>query len=125
MRRMDTELLKADALGRIEIVDDGSGRRIRRDTRAAHAGLRWLARSAAAREARVLRALAGLDGVPQLISWHDGVLERSYMDGAPMQQAQPRDPSWYRRAHVLLKRVRARGVAHNDLAKEPNWLQRG
>ncbi len=121
---MDTVLLKADALGRIEVVDDPGGRRIRRDTRAARFGLRWLARSAAAREARVLRALAGVDGVPQLLSWHGGVLERSYMDGAPMQQAQPRDPRWYRQAHALLKRVRARGVAHNDLAKEPNWLQR-
>lgn len=124
MRGMETNLLKADALGRIEIVDDGNGRRIRRDTRAARFGLRWFARSAAAREARVLRALAGLDGVPQLLAWHDGVLERSYMDGAPMQRAQPRDPRYYRAAHALLKRLRARGVAHNDLAKEPNWLQR-
>ena len=124
MRRMEALLLKADALGRIEIITDGEGRRIRRDTRAAHFGLRWLARSAAAREARVLRALAGLDGVPQLLCWQDGVLERSYMDGAPMQQAQPRDPRWYRDAHALLKRLRACGVAHNDLAKEPNWLQR-
>ncbi len=121
---MQTGLLKADALGRIEVVEEGGTRRIRRDTRAARFGLRWLARSAAAREARVLRALAGLDGVPQLLSWGGGVLERSYMDGAPMQRAQPRDPRYYRAAHALLKRLRARGVAHNDLAKEPNWLQR-
>lgn len=120
---MRSELLKSDALGRIEIVIDEERRWIRRDTRAAHFGLRWFARAAAAREARVLRALAGIDGVPQLIAWGAGVLDRTYMEGAPMQQARPGDPIYYRRAHRLLKRLRARGVAHNDLAKEPNWLQ--
>lgn len=121
---MHTELLKADALGRIEIVTDGDRRWIRRDTRVARFGLRWLARSAAAREARVVHALHGLDGVPQLLAWSGGVLDRSYMHGEPMQRAQPRDPYYYRQAHALLKQIRARGVAHNDLAKEPNWLQR-
>ncbi|MEZ5461363.1 serine/threonine protein kinase [Dokdonella sp.] len=120
---METKLLKSDALGRIEIVSDRGQRWIRRDTRVANFGMRWFARNAAAREARVLGALAGVEGVPQLIAWKDGVLDRSYMEGAPMQQAQPRDPSYYRQAHRLLKRMRARGVAHNDLAKEPNWLQ--
>ena len=37
-----------------------------------------------------------------------------------MQRAQPRDPHYYRQAHALLKQVRARGVAHNDLHKEQN-----
>jgi RIO-like serine/threonine protein kinase len=120
---LHTELLKSDALGRIEIVIDGERRWIRRDTRAAHFGLRWFARAAAAREARVLHALAGLDGVPQLIAWGEGILDRTYMEGAPMQQARPSAPLYYRQAHRLLKRLRARGVAHNDLAKEPNWLQ--
>lgn len=121
---MHSELLKSDALGRIEIVTDGDRRWIRRDTRVAKFGMRWFARSAAAREARVLKVLSGLDGVPQLIAWNDGVLDRSYMEGAPMQLAQPRDPFYYREAHRLLKRMRERGVAHNDLAKEPNWLKR-
>ena len=124
MAVMHTELLKADALGRIEIVHDGERRWIRRDTQAARFGLRWFARSAAAREARVLRALEGLDGVPRLLAWGDGILDRSYMHGQPMQRAQPRTPAYYRQAHALLKRLRQRGVAHNDLAKEPNWLQR-
>ena len=121
---METELLKSDALGRIEIVKDGERRWIRRDTRVARFGLRWLARSAAAREARVLTVLVGIEGVPQLIAWCDGVLDRSFMEGAPMQLAQPREPGFYREAHALLKKIRGRGVAHNDLAKEPNWLQR-
>jgi RIO-like serine/threonine protein kinase len=121
---MEFELLKSDALGRILVVKDGERQWIRRDTSAARWGLRWFAASAAAREARVLRALHGLDGVPQLLDWQRGILDRSFMQGAPMQQAQPRDPAYYRAAHRLLKTLRARGVAHNDLAKEPNWLQR-
>ncbi len=121
---MSSELLKSDALGHIEIVTEGALRWIRRDTRSARFGVRWIARTAAAREARVLTALLGVDGVPQLIAWQDGVLDRSFMEGAPMQRAQPRDPAFYRAAHRLLKQLRVRGVVHNDLAKEPNWLQR-
>lgn len=124
MATMQIELLKSDAFGRIEIIIDGDRRWIRRDIRAARFGMRWIARNAAAREARVLKSLSGLDGVPQLLAWGEGVLERSFMAGAPMQQAQPRDPDFYRQAHHLLKRVRSLGIVHNDLAKEPNWLQR-
>lgn len=124
MATMHSELLKSDALGRIEIVSDGERSWIRRDIRAARFGMRWIARTAAAREARVLTALNGLDGVPRLLAWSGDVLDRSFMAGAPMQQAQPREPGFYREAHRLLKRVRALGVVHNDLAKEPNWLQR-
>lgn len=124
MAAMQTELLKSDALGRIEIVIDGDRRWIRRDTSAARFGMRWFARGAAAREARALQALAGVNGVPQLLGWADGVLDRTYMGGAPMQQARPNDPGYYRRAHELLKRIRRSGVVNNDLAKEPNWLQR-
>lgn len=124
MAIMHTELLKSDALGRIEIVTDGDERWIRRDIRSARFGMRWIAHKAAAREARVLTALGGLDGIPRLLAWSDGVLDRSFMAGSPMQQAQPRSAAFYRQAHHLLKRVRALGVVHNDLAKEPNWLQR-
>jgi hypothetical protein len=118
------ELLKADTFGRIERVRSGDAEFIRRDTRPAHWSLRWFARWAAGHEASGLRCLAGVDGVPQLLRWDGRVLERSYMAGAPMQIAQPRDPRWYRDAHRLLKTMRARGLAHNDLAKEPNWLAR-
>jgi hypothetical protein len=118
------ELLKADAFGRIECLRDAQRTWIRRDTNAAHRGLRWFARRAAAHEARALALLAGIDGVPQLLRWEAGILDRSYMAGAPMQTAQPRDPAYYRTAHRLLKTLRARGLAHNDLAKEPNWLMR-
>jgi RIO-like serine/threonine protein kinase len=123
MPTMSTELLKADALGRIEIVTDGEQRWIRRDVGPARFGMRWIARTAAAREASVLLALVGFDDVPQLIVWDGSVLDRSFMAGAPMQNARPCDPDYFRQAHALLKRLRSRGVVHNDLAKEPNWLQ--
>lgn len=121
---MRTELLKSDALGRIEIVTDGNHRWIRRDIRSARFGMRWIARRAASREARILTVLYGIDDVPQLLGWDGAILDRSFMAGAPMQQAQPRDPEYFHQAHTLLKRLRSRGVVHNDLAKEPNWLQR-
>ena len=89
-----------------------------RQAGAAHRGLRWFARRAAAHEARALAQLAGVDGVPQLLRWEAGILDRSYMDGAPMQSAQPRDPAYYRAAHRLLKTLRARGLA---LAVVSNW----
>ena len=122
---MESQLLKSDAFGRIELCREGDARWIRRDTRCAHLSVRWFARWAAAREARCIAALQGVDNVPQLLGWDGHVLDRSYMDGEPMQRAQPRDPAYYRAAHRLLKQLRAHGIAHNDLAKEANWLQRG
>ena len=71
-----------------------------------------------------MRALAGVDGVPALLAWDGNQLDRSYIAGQPMQQAQPRDVAYFRRAHRLIRALRDRGVVHNDLAKEPNWLVR-
>jgi RIO-like serine/threonine protein kinase len=117
--------LKRDHLGAIAVVAGDDGRpAIERDTGAASFGLRWLARRAAAREARALRALAGIDGVPALLSFDGRRLRRSLLRGAVMNEARPRDPTWFRRAHRLLRAMRARGVLHNDLAKEANWLVR-
>lgn len=117
--------LKRDHLGAIAVVEGVDGRpAIERDTGAASFGLRWLARGAAAREARALRALAGVDGVPALLSFDGRRLRRSLLRGAVMNEARPRDPAWFRRAHRLLRAMRARGVVHNDLAKEANWLVR-
>lgn len=118
------ELLKADTFGHIERVRRGDEDFIRRDTRSAHWSLRWAARLAARHEVRGLERVHGIDGVPQLLRWDGAVLERSYLAGEPMQIAQPRDPEWFREAHRLVKAMRARGLAHNDLAKEPNWLVR-
>ncbi|HKR77328.1 MAG TPA: RIO1 family regulatory kinase/ATPase [Rhodanobacter sp.] len=124
MHSVDSTLLKADELGRIEIVERDGTRVIRRDLCAARWWARAFARRAAAREARALKALAGVDGVPALLGWSGSELLRGYIDGAPMQQAQPRDRAYYRDALRLLARLHQRGIVHNDLAKEPNWLVR-
>lgn len=120
---MDT-LLKRDAFGAIWLCDDRDGTRIRRDLSSVRWWLRPLARRGAAREARALRRLQGVDGVPALLGWTGVALDRSHIAGRPMQDGQPRDPGYFREAHRLLRQLRARGVVHNDLAKEPNWLVR-
>jgi RIO-like serine/threonine protein kinase len=117
-------LLKADELGRIEVVERDGVRMIRRDIAAARWWARSFARRAAAREARALRRLDGVDGVPALLGWDGHELLRGYIGGAPMQQTQPRERGYYRDALRLLTRLHRRGIVHNDLAKEPNWLVR-
>lgn len=117
-------LLKADELGRIEIVERNGAQCIRRDIRTARWWARTFAHRAAAREARALAKLDGVEGVPALLEWNGHELLRSYIAGRPMQQAQPRDPAYYRDALRLLAQLHRRGIVHNDLAKEPNWLVR-
>lgn len=39
-----------------------------------------------------------------------------------MQVARPQNADYFRAAQRLLSAVHRRGIAHNDLAKEPNWL---
>jgi RIO-like serine/threonine protein kinase len=117
-------LLKADELGRIEIVQRNGVPCIRRDIRAARWWARAFAYRAAAREARALAKLRGVDGVPALLGWNGRELLRGYMAGQPMQQAQPRDRAYYRDALRLLAQLHRHGIVHNDLAKEPNWLVR-
>ena len=117
-------LLKADELGRIEMTECGGLPAIRRDIVAARWWARSFARRAAAREARALTKLDGIDGVPLLLGWNGRELLRGYIAGAPMQHAQPRDKAYYREALRLLARLHRRGIVHNDLAKEPNWLVR-
>ena len=116
--------LKRDAFGAIYLCRDGDRALIRRDLGHVSWWLRPFAARGAAREARMLRRLDGIDGVPALLSATRLRVERSLIEGLPMQEAQPRDPIYFRRAHRLLREMRARGVVHNDLAKEPNWLVR-
>ncbi|WP_039956640.1 protein kinase family protein, partial [Xanthomonas graminis] len=55
--------------------------------------------------------------------WDGTFLDRSYLAGDAMYQRPPRgDLAYFRAARRLLQQVHRRGVAHNDLAKEANWL---
>jgi len=120
---IEVQALKADSFGRIALMRDGRGLFVRRDLRHVPLWLRlpawWLAR----REARALQQVHGLPDVPQLLRWDGRRLDRSYMDGAAMYQRPPhRDVAYFRRARRLLQQLHRRGLAHNDLAKEANWL---
>jgi hypothetical protein len=120
---MTTRDLKHDALGTIRLVDDGGTLLVERDTRTAQLGARWLARRLAAREARMLAHLAHLPGVPRLLGFDGTLLRRSYLPGAPLYAAAPPlTPRYFARALRLLRALHRNGVAHNDLAKEANWL---
>ncbi len=120
----EAKLLKSDLFGQVRLIrlPTTGELLVHRDTRLARWWLRPLSRLLAAREARALRAVKNIDCVPKLISWHAGLLERSWISGQPMQEARPRDPEYFAMAFRLLCRIHRAGVAHNDLAKEPNWL---
>jgi RIO-like serine/threonine protein kinase len=98
---------------------------VRRDLRHVPLWLRFPAWWLARREASGLDAVRGMDAVPTLLRWDGRRLDRSYMAGAAMYQRPPRgDAAWFHAARRLLIELHRRGVAHNDLAKEANWLVR-
>jgi len=77
------------------------------------------------REHRALSRIAlgaGIEGIPRVLDFEESRLTRSWIEGAPMQIAKPRDSAYFRAALRLLRRLHAANVIHNDLAKETNWL---
>lgn len=116
-------LLKRDLFGTVTLERPaGAAPRVVRDTAAARWWARPLARHLARREAAALRHLAGLPQVPRLVEAAAGRVVREWLEAAPMQRAKPRDPRYFREAMRLVRRLHARRIVHNDLAKEPNWL---
>jgi predicted Ser/Thr protein kinase len=115
-------LLKKDIFGEVSVRDDGDGPRIVRDATKARPWARPLARWLLAREARALAATSGLAGVPGILRVGRDTLQRSWIEGRPMQKAKPGDVAYFLRAAKILRRMHGLGVVHNDLAKEPNWL---
>jgi RIO-like serine/threonine protein kinase len=120
---IELRALKSDSFGRISLMRAGDEVFVRRDLAHVPLWLRlpawWLAR----REARGLQRVAGMAAVPQLLRWDGRRLDRSYMEGAAMYQRPPHgDLAYFRRARRLLQQLHRCGLAHNDLAKEANWL---
>ena len=114
--------LKSDLFGTV-ILDGERGRSlVVRDTATARWWTSWIARILCRREARALARLDGLPGTPRLVDYARGTLRREWIEGRPMQVARPRNSDYYRAARALVASLHRRGVAHNDLAKEPNWL---
>ena len=120
----EEHVLKQDLFGKVTLRPENGETVIVRDVAPAHWSLRWLARHLMRREAGVLVCLDHVDGVPRVLRLDHDSLTRSFIDGAPMHVAKPTDPAWFNRAASLLRQLHRAGVAHNDLAKEPNILVR-
>lgn len=114
--------LKADLFGSIWRTEADGRAVVIRDLRDARWWLRGVARALCRREQRALLRLDGLAGTPRLLAAGPAGLTREWIEGWPMQAGKPRNADYFRRARRLLAALRRRGVAHNDLAKEPNWL---
>lgn len=122
---IEVETLKSDGFGRIALMHDAQGLFVRRDLSASPWWLRLPARRLAHREALALRQLVDQAQTPQLLSWSGTHLDRSFLDGVAMYKNPPRgDLAYFRAARRLLQQIHRRGIAHNDLAKEANWLVR-
>jgi len=120
---IEVTALKADSFGRIALMRDASGLFVRRDLAHVPWWLQWPAWWLAQREALALRKVEGLAAVPQLLRWDGRRLDRSYLAGAAMYQRPPHgDRGYFQQARRLLQQLHRRGLAHNDLAKEANWL---
>ncbi|MEM9056058.1 MAG: serine/threonine protein kinase [Pseudomonadota bacterium] len=117
------QIFKRDLFGQVELHKDPAGQRfIRRSLDGVRWWVRPVARWLAGREARALAALNGLGGTPRMLGWNGRHLDRSWIEGQPMQQARPTSAAYFASAAALLRQMHRAGVAHNDLAKEPNWL---
>lgn len=110
-------------LGTVRLLE-GDPPRVCRDTADARWWARGLSRRLAAREARALRVLDGVgEGViPQLLGWDGRRLLRSFIAGSELRDLAPTDPGYFRAALRLLRLIHRHGIAHNDLAREANWL---
>ncbi|KRG38799.1 serine/threonine protein kinase [Stenotrophomonas panacihumi] len=119
------QALKADTFGRILLVREAGRVFVRRDLTASPWWLRLPAWYLARREARALRQLDGMPATPRLLGWDGTYLDRSFLDGEAMYLRPPRgDVAYFHAARRLLQQLHRHGVAHNDLAKEANWIVR-
>jgi len=124
------QVLKQDALGRIELVRLGGELAVRRVARGGgFVGSGWVARVLLRRERRALRALEGLAGVARVLDGArgndergDDELWRSFVPGTPLCLAATLPRDYFERLEELVRALHERGVCHNDLHKEGNVL---
>lgn len=120
-----TAQLKADDLGTIERGWFGDREVVRR--RATRGLLAPVAVWLLGREARALGQLceagAPLEGVAELVlRTRRGELLRGWIDGSPLHQVERLPEDFFELLEALVRALHARGIAHNDLHKEPNVL---
>jgi predicted Ser/Thr protein kinase len=112
--------LKRGSLGDIYRQTSAETSEIIRDL--SKARCRWLARHLARREAKALALLDGATGFPRLIAFEEDRLIRSYLEGEVMYVGSPRSRVYFREALRLVCYLHRKRIAHNDLAKEANWI---
>ncbi|HSI40083.1 MAG TPA: serine/threonine protein kinase [Xanthobacteraceae bacterium] len=121
-------VLKRDIFSTIErgIWHDADGRQhpaVRRRYDDVAWWVKPLARHFARREARALERADGGGHTVPLYAIEEGHLVRGFIDGLPLQLARPHgDIEFFRSARAGLRAVHRRNIAHNDLAKQQNWL---
>src|SRR5580692_9132585 len=75
------------------------------------------------RERRALAVAGPLGVAPPLLFAGRRALVRGWIDGVPLHIAKPHgDAGYFRSAKTVLRALHRAGIAHNDLAKEQNWL---
>lgn len=117
-------VLKSDVFSRVTLGRLGEVAVVERDVTPTPIWSKPLAHLLFWRERRALRRLAGLEGVPQLVASNRLRLYRAWMAGVPLHIAEPHgDVAFFREAKRRLHAMHRRGVAHNDLAKQQNWLR--
>jgi hypothetical protein len=120
---IEIQTLKTDSFGRVSLMRGDLGVFVRRDLAHVPLWLRMPAWFLARREARGLLRVLGAVAVPQLLGWDGRCLDRSYLEGSAMYQRPPKgDLAYFRLARRRLQALHRCGLAHNDLAKEANWL---
>jgi hypothetical protein len=76
------------------------------------------------RERRALLLAQGLRVGPELLWAGRRALVRGFIDGVALHLAKPfGDVAYFRSAKAALRQLHRRGICHNDLAKEQNWLR--
>jgi len=84
---------------------------------------RVLAHELFRRERKALARAKPLGIAPPLLLAGRRVLVRGWIDGVPLHIAKPYgDAGYFRSAKAALRKLHRAGIAHNDLAKEQNWL---
>ncbi len=76
------------------------------------------------RERRALTLAHDLHVGPELLWAGKKALVRGFIDGVALHLAKPvNDAAYFRSAREALRKLHRRGICHNDLAKEQNWLR--
>ena len=116
------QTLKRDYLGTVRLESKDGEQVVTLTVEGVGAGRGSIALRLLRAEAAARARLGGEPGVPRLLAVERNGLVRSFLSGKVMFVARPQTCAYFRSALRLVRRMHRRGVVHNDLAKEANWL---